>query len=65
MTRDIFKQMLPFLILLAVLWLMAELLERMFDQQRGPVLLDEARVTATPAPPPPTPTPPPAAPDSP
>lgn len=52
MARDIFKQMLPFLILLAVLWLVAEFLERMFDDQRGPEILESAKVTATPALPP-------------
>lgn len=55
MMRDIFKQMIPFLILMAVLWLMAEFLERMFEDQTGPKILESARVTPTPTPPPPPP----------
>lgn len=47
MVRDIFKQMLPFFILMAVLWLMAEFIERMFEEQTGPKILPSARATPT------------------
>ena len=48
MLRDVIKQMLPFFILMAVLWLMAELMERMFKEHSGPKILESARVTPTP-----------------
>ena len=50
MMRDLIKQMLPFIILMAVLWPMAEFMERMFDEQSGPKILESARITPTPPP---------------
>jgi hypothetical protein len=50
MMRDIFKQMLPFILFMALLWLMAEFLESVFEEQSGPKILESAAQTPTPSP---------------
>ena len=43
MFKDIARQMIPFLILLIVLWVAAEILERTFTTRRGAILAPPVR----------------------
>lgn len=50
MLREVLKQMLPFFVLLIVLWLVAELLERTMSNTRHTIVAPPIGATAAPQP---------------